>query len=137
MALSSTEPADFPLPRTALELGFDLVALRAPCMRERTGTAGAVQAAAGPEVCNLREVSLAALGAAVSSTIAAMHLRMPSIDQGAQAFAWAVFFFLLLWVGMLAVGVSGATAFILALVAGGAIFLFVRIAGDDTPGRSA
>jgi hypothetical protein len=64
-----------------------------------------------------------------------MHLRMPSIDQGAQAFGWAVFFFLLLWVGMLAVGVSGATAFILSLVAGGAIFLFVRVAGDDTPGR--
>ncbi len=73
--------------------------------------------------------------AAASSTIAAMHLRMPSIDQGAQAFAWAVFFFLLLWVGMLAVGVSGATALVLSLVAAAAIFLFVRVAGDDTPGR--
>ena len=31
-----------------------------------------------------------------------MHLRWPSIDQGKQAFLWAVFFFLLLWVGMLA-----------------------------------
>ncbi len=64
-----------------------------------------------------------------------MHLRMPSIDHGVQSFAWAVFFFLLLWVGMLAVGVSGATAFILSLVAGGAIFLFVRLNGDDVPGR--
>ncbi len=64
-----------------------------------------------------------------------MHLRMPSIDPGVQAFAWALFFFLLLWIGMLAVGVSGATAFVLSLVAGGAIFLFVRVAGDDTPGR--
>lgn len=62
-----------------------------------------------------------------------MHLRAPSIDQGVQAFAWAVFFFLFLWVGMLAVGVSGGTAFILALVAGGAIFLFVRLAGGDSP----
>ena len=58
-----------------------------------------------------------------------MHLRMPSIDQGVQAFIWAVFFFLLLWIGMLALGVSNATALILSLVAGGAIFLFVRLRG--------
>ena len=59
-----------------------------------------------------------------------MHLRMPSIDLGVQAFVWALFFFLLLWVGMLAVGVSNATAFILSLVSAGAIFLFVRVRGD-------
>jgi hypothetical protein len=58
-----------------------------------------------------------------------MHLRMPSIDQGVQAFLWAVFFFLLLWIGMLALEVSKATALILALVAAGAIFLFVRLRG--------
>ena len=62
-----------------------------------------------------------------------MHLRMPSIDQGVQAFAWAVFFFLLLWVGMLALGVSDANAFILSLLAGGAIFLFIRLRGEDPP----
>ena len=59
-----------------------------------------------------------------------MHLRMPSIAQGVQAFVWAVFFFLLLWVGMLALDVSSATALILSLVAGGAIFLFVRLRGE-------
>ena len=64
-----------------------------------------------------------------------MHLRMPSIDQGVQAFAWAVFFFLLLWLGMLAVGVSDATALIMSLLAGGAIFLFVRVRGEDRPGE--
>ena len=58
-----------------------------------------------------------------------MHLRMPSIDQGVQAFCWAVFFFLLLWIGMVALDVSNATALILSLVAGGAIFLFVRLRG--------
>ena len=58
-----------------------------------------------------------------------LHLRMPSIDQGVQAGLWAVFFFLLLWIGMLAVGVSGATALILSLLAAGAIFLFVRLRG--------
>ncbi|HXH87853.1 MAG TPA: hypothetical protein VNI55_04525 [Gaiellaceae bacterium] len=60
-----------------------------------------------------------------------MHLRAPSIDQGIQAFVWAVIFFLILWVGMLAVGVSGATAFILSLVSAAAIFLFVRVNGDE------
>ena len=60
-----------------------------------------------------------------------MHLRMPSIDQGVQAFIWALIFFLILWLGMLAVDVSQATAFILSLVAAGAIFLFVRLRGGD------
>ena len=59
-----------------------------------------------------------------------MHFRMPSIDQGVQAFLWALFFFLLLWIGMLALDVSGATALILSLLAGGAIFLFVRLRGE-------
>jgi hypothetical protein len=58
-----------------------------------------------------------------------MHLRMPSIDQGVQAFVWALFFFVLLWLGMLALDVSGATALILSLLAAGAIFLFVRLRG--------
>ena len=62
-----------------------------------------------------------------------MHLRMPSIDQGVQAFAWAAFYFVVLWIGMLAIGVSNATAFILSLVAAGAIFLFVRLRGEDPP----
>ena len=58
-----------------------------------------------------------------------MHLRMPSIDQGVQAFLWAFFFFLLLWIGMLALDVSSATALILSLVAASGIFLFVRLRG--------
>ena len=62
-----------------------------------------------------------------------MHLRMPSIDQGVQAFVWAVIFFLYLWLGMLAVGVSGATAFILSLVSAGAIWLLVRTRGAARP----
>ena len=59
-----------------------------------------------------------------------MHLRVPSIDQGVQAFVWAAFFFVLLWLGMLALGISNATAFILSLLAGAAIFLLVRLSGD-------
>ena len=58
-----------------------------------------------------------------------MHLRMPSIDQGVQSFFWAALFFVILWLGMLAIGVSGGTALILSLVSSGAIFLFVRLRG--------
>jgi hypothetical protein len=66
-----------------------------------------------------------------------MHLRPPSIDKGVAAFLWAFGFFLYLWLGMLAVGIDGATAVILAAVLGGAIFLFVRIYGEDPPRRGA
>ena len=44
------------------------------------------------------------------------------------------FFFVLLWVGMLALGVSNGTALILSLLAGAVIFLFVRLRGEDRPG---
>jgi hypothetical protein len=64
-----------------------------------------------------------------------MHLRPPSIDHGVQSFIWAVVFFLLLWFGMLSVGVSSATSFILAIVLGIAIFLFVRIFGEEELAR--
>jgi hypothetical protein len=64
-----------------------------------------------------------------------VHLRPPSVDKGLQAFLWAVFFFLYLWLGMLAVDVSGATAFIFAGITGAAIFLFVRIYGEEDSSR--
>lgn len=62
---------------------------------------------------------------------------MPSIDKGVQAFIWAVVFFLFMWFGMKAVGVNGATAFILALLLGALIFLFVRVFGEDDLARPA
>lgn len=64
-----------------------------------------------------------------------MHLRTPSIDQGVQAFAWSVVFFLFMWLGSLAVDVPGGIAFVLSLVAAGAIFLFVRTRGGDSARR--
>ena len=63
-----------------------------------------------------------------------MHLRMPSIDHGVQSFFWAVLFFVLIWIGLLAFGVASGTALILSLLAGGAIFLYVRLTGEDRPG---
>jgi hypothetical protein len=66
-----------------------------------------------------------------------VHLRPPSIDRGVTSFLWACGLGLYLWLGMMSVGVSSATAFILAAVLGGAIFLYVRIYGGDEPPRRA
>ncbi len=60
-----------------------------------------------------------------------MHLRLPAYSKGVTSLAWAVFFFLFLWLGMLSVGVSGANAFIFSALAGCAIFLYVRTYGED------
>ena len=60
-----------------------------------------------------------------------MHLRMPSIDKGVQSFIWAVVFFLYLFFGMKAIGVEGAVALVISLIAGFLIFLFIRTRGDD------
>ena len=60
-----------------------------------------------------------------------MHLRPPSIDQGVQAGLWAVGLGLFMFLGMLAIGVERASAFILSIVAAGAIFFFVRLRGEE------
>lgn len=64
-----------------------------------------------------------------------MHLRMPSIDRGVQAFVWSVVFFLFMWLGAVAVGFPNGTSFVLSLVLAGAIFLFVRTRGGDAAQR--
>jgi hypothetical protein len=64
-----------------------------------------------------------------------MHLRMPSIDQGVQAFLWALVFFLYLWLGALALEFPGGTSFVLSLLAAAAIFLLVRTRGGDAVRR--
>jgi hypothetical protein len=64
-----------------------------------------------------------------------MHLRPPSIDHGVQSCLWAVLFVLFLWFGMLAVGISRATSFVLALVLGALIFLFIRTFGEEELAR--
>ena len=64
-----------------------------------------------------------------------MHLRAPSVDQGVHAFGWSVVFFLFMWLGGLAIGVSGGLAFVVSLVAAAAIFVFVRLRGGPSPRR--
>ena len=60
-----------------------------------------------------------------------MHLRMPSIDQGVQAFIWSVVFFLIMWLGALALDFPGGVSFVLSLVVAAAIFVLVRVRGGD------
>jgi hypothetical protein len=60
-----------------------------------------------------------------------MHLRQPSFDRGVTSFLWAVGLGLYLWLGMLAIGVSGATAFIFSVLAACVIFLYVRLYGGE------
>jgi hypothetical protein len=62
-----------------------------------------------------------------------MHLRPPSIDQGVIALVWAVGLAIYIYFGLLAVGASGA--FVISLVSFAAIWLFVRLRGEDVPRR--
>jgi len=62
-----------------------------------------------------------------------VHLRPPSIDHGITSFIWAFILGLLLWAFLLGIGIPHGTAFIVAVVAMCAIFLFVRLYGADEP----
>ena len=62
-----------------------------------------------------------------------MHLRAPSIDKGVSAFWWAFFFFLYLFLGMLAVGVAKGSALIFSALLGLGIFFYIRICGEESP----
>jgi hypothetical protein len=64
-----------------------------------------------------------------------MHLRPPSIDPGITSFIWAFLLALFVWLGQLAVGVSSGTALVIALLAFGGMFLFIRLQGGDDPVR--
>jgi hypothetical protein len=59
------------------------------------------------------------------------HLRPPSFSRGFSAFLWGFFLGAFIWLGMLAIGISGATSFVVGAVAGLAIFLYVRIYGAE------
>jgi hypothetical protein len=63
------------------------------------------------------------------------HLRPPSISHGVISFIWALVFGLYVWLGGLAVGVSGGTAFIFGGVIGFLVYVFVMVYGADEPTR--
>ena len=65
-----------------------------------------------------------------------MHLpQPPSVDHGVVSFVWALVLAILFWAFLLAVGMSKPTAFIVAVVSGCVIFLYVRVRGEDEPRR--
>jgi hypothetical protein len=66
-----------------------------------------------------------------------MHLRPPSIDHGILSFVWAFVLGVLVWAFLLAIGITKPTAFIIGALAAGAIFLYVRLYGEDEPRKPA
>ena len=70
-----------------------------------------------------------------SSRIVLVHFRPPSIDQGVVALLWACGLGAYIYFGLLAIGTSSGTAIVLTLVGAAAIWLFVRLRGEDTPVR--
>jgi hypothetical protein len=73
-----------------------------------------------------RPVSGLALGAAAMQSWLARH-------KGLTSALWASFFFLFVWLGLQAVDVSRATAFIFAALFGFASFFFIRICSEEDP----
>jgi len=57
--------------------------------------------------------------------------RPPSIDQGVIAVIWAVGLGIYIYFGLLAVGACGATSIVIALVSFAAIWLVVRLRGEE------
>ena len=70
---------------------------------------------------------------AAAAECRAMHL--PAFSHGVTSFVWALVLAVFIWAGGMSVGMSRATAVVVAAVAGCAIFLFVRIYGEDDPRR--
>ena len=62
-----------------------------------------------------------------------MHFHLPSIDPGVMAFVWSLLLAVFIYFGLLAVGASHAFGFVVALVSFGAIWLFIRLRGEDGP----
>jgi len=61
--------------------------------------------------------------------------RPPSIDHGVVAFLWALGLGTFVYFGLIAIGTTSATSIVLALVSFAAIWLFVRLRGEDAPPR--
>jgi hypothetical protein len=60
-----------------------------------------------------------------------MHLRPPSFDHGLTSGLWAIGFGLFILFGSIAVGLDKATAYIIAPLAAIAIYLLIRVYGQE------
>jgi hypothetical protein len=61
----------------------------------------------------------------------AVHLRPPSFDHGFVSGLWAIGLGLFILLGSISVGLDRATAFIVAPIAAAAIYLLVRVYGQE------
>ncbi len=57
--------------------------------------------------------------------------RPPAFSPGFQALAWGVILGAYVWIGLLAIGTGGGSAFLFGVVAAALIFFFVRLCGED------
>jgi hypothetical protein len=62
-------------------------------------------------------------------------MRLPAISHGVASFLWALGLAVYIWLFAEGVGMSRAFSVVTAGVAGCAIFLLVRIYGEDEPRR--
>lgn len=60
-----------------------------------------------------------------------MHFHPPSIDPGVIALVWALALGTFIYFGLLAIGTSGAFAFVIAALSAAGIWLLVRTRGDS------
>jgi membrane associated rhomboid family serine protease len=61
--------------------------------------------------------------------------RPPHMSPGTQAFIWALVFAIYVWAFMVGVGNSNAVAALVGALVGGAVFLLVRLYGEDLTRR--
>jgi hypothetical protein len=67
--------------------------------------------------------------------IAAMHRpNPPSIDPGVMAFVWSFLLSLYVYFGLVAVGASAAFAIVITLLGFAAMWLLIRLRGEDSTG---
>jgi uncharacterized protein len=103
----------------------------ASCLEQQLVTEPSAEADAAADEAELEpEPPPAISGLAIGAAAMSMWLER---HRGLTSFLWASFFFVYLWLGMLAVGVANATAFILSAVFGLASFLFIRICREEDP----
>jgi hypothetical protein len=57
--------------------------------------------------------------------------RPPAFSPGFHALLWGVVLGAYIWIGLLAIGTGGGSAFLFGLVAAVLIFFFVRLCGED------
>jgi hypothetical protein len=58
--------------------------------------------------------------------------RPPAFSHGTTSFAWAIFFGLFVFVGMLSISIDKGTSIVVSIVCAFIIFFAVRLLGDDT-----